>query len=441
VEVVATGLTYPSGVAFDVQGNPFVIEAGFSYGIEPLTPRLLRIGPGGSVTEVARGDPASAPWNGIDHANGHFYVSAAGHKAGGRIVRIDAAGTQTTLVGGLPSFGDHHTNGPVVGPDGAIYFSQGTATNSGVVGKDSADFGWLQEHPEFHDVPARDVVLRGVNYTTPDVRTGGMGEQVLTGAFVPYGTRTQPGQVVPGALLASGTIMRIKPDGSDLQMVAWGLRNPFGVAFTASGQLYATDNGYDERGSRPVFGTGDCLWRVEPGVWYGWPDYTAGLPISQQDYSGPCSPCPEKLLLHDPNPPPKPVAILEVHSASNGLDFSRNPAFGYVGNAFIAQFGDMAGGVGKVMNPVGFKVVRVDVNTGMIEDFAVSRAPRHGPASKICGCGLERPVAVRFDPSGTALYVVDFGVMTTVGDKPQPRPGTGALWKITRVHGPTGGVR
>jgi hypothetical protein len=44
---------------------------------------------------------------------------------------------------------------------------------------------------------------------------------------------------------------------------------------------------------------------------------------------------------------------------------------------------------------------------------------------------MERPVAVRFDPAGTALYVVDFGVMT-IGGSPRPQLGTGVLWRITR---------
>jgi hypothetical protein len=59
-----------------------------------------------------------------------------------------------------------------------------------------------------------------------------------------------------------------------------------------------------------------------------------------------------------------------------------------------------------------FKVVRVDVSSGIIEDFAVNEGSMNGLASRIGGGGLERPVAARFDPSGIALYIVDFGVMT-----------------------------
>ena len=48
------------------------------------------------------------------------------------------------------------------------------------------------------------------------------------------------------------------------------------------------------------------------------------------------------------------------------------------------------------------------------------------------GGGLERPIAVRFSPDGTSLYVVDFGVMTVGERGPQPKPETGVLWRITR---------
>lgn len=129
--------------------------------------------------------------------------------------------------------------------------------------------------------------------------------------------------------------------------------------------------------------------------------------------------------------PPRPAALLGVHSSSNGMDFSRSDLFGYVGEVFIAQFGALASEVGKVLAPVGYKVIRVDVETGVVHDFAVNRDPR-GPASKVGGGGLERPVAVRFDPSGKSLYIVDFGVMTVSEEGPEPRLETGVLWRVTR---------
>ncbi len=429
IEVVATGLDMPTGVAFDDAGGVYVTEAGYSYGELWTTPRLVRVERDGRITQVASG--TGAPWNGLAYANGAFYVAAAGHRDGGRILRIDPAGSTTTLVDSLPSFGDHHTNGPAVGPDGFVYFGQGVATNAGVVGLDNFEFGWLQRHPEFHDIPCRDVTLAGRNYTTANPLTEA-DDRAVTGAYVPFGTSTTPGQVVRGRLPCSGAILRVRASGGPLELVAWGLRNPFGLAFAPDGRLFVSENSFDERGSRGVFGTGDVLYRIEPGAWYGWPDFHAGRSLADTQWFKPRGePAPGHLLASHPAKPPAPVAVLGVHSSSNGFDFSRNAAFGHVGDAFIAQFGDMSPGVGKVLSPVGFKVVRVNVTSGVVEDFAVNPGKTNGPASWLGSAGLERPVAARFDPSGTALYVVDFGVMT-IGDKPQPVPRTGALWRIVR---------
>jgi hypothetical protein len=88
--------------------------------------------------------------------------------------------------------------------------------------------------------------------------------------------------------------------------------------------------------------------------------------------------------------------------------------------------------VGKVLHPVGAKVVRVDVRNGLIEDFALNKGRQGGPASKIGGHGLERPVAARFNPAGDSLYVVDFGVMMQSKKGAHPQQGTGVLWRIVR---------
>jgi glucose/arabinose dehydrogenase len=431
IEVVATGLTFPSGIAFDEQSRPYVVEAGYAYGEVVLVPGILRINADGSTTEIARGD--NPPWNGIEYRDGAFFV-AGGELSPGRILRIGMDGRITVIVDGLPSTGDHHPNGPVFGPDGKLYWGEGTATNSGVVGIDNFDFGWLKRYPQFHDVPCRDVTLAGRNYTTSNPLTEAPDDRATTGAFVPFGTPTSAGQVVRGQLPCNGAILRVSPTGGAPELVAWGLRNPFGLAWSPDGALYVTENQYDDRGSRPVFGAGDLLWRIQPGSWYGWPDYFGSRPLTREDwFRPPGGPSPGFVLQSHPNTPPPPVVQFGVHAAATGIDFSRSAAFGYPGEAFVAEFGDMAPAVGKTLNPVGFKVVRVDVANGTIQDFAVNRGGTNGPASLLEHGGLERPVAVRFSPDGQALYVVDFGVMTMEEKRPVPHPGTGVVWRITRT--------
>jgi glucose/arabinose dehydrogenase len=282
-------------------------------------------------------------------------------------------------------------------------------------------------------VPCEDVTLTGRNFATADV-VGGAG-RVRTGAFVPFGTPTTAGQVVRGQVPCSGAVLRLRPEaGGRPELVAWGFRNPFGLAFAPDGRLFVTDNSYDDRGSRPVHGAGDLLWAVQAGVWHGWPDFHGDVPLDRGDHHDPpWDPRPPRLLVRHPNAPPTPIAVLPVHASANGLDFSRAAAFGHAGQAFIALFGDQAPVVGKTWAPVGFKVVRVDLGTGTAHDFAVNRGRRNGPASWLRRGGLERPIAVRFDPAGTALYVVDFGVMTMTRKGSQPRQETGALWRITRT--------
>src|SRR3954469_16580717 len=424
IEMVSRALTFPTGVTFDQEGRAYVVESGYAYGEVWTKPRLLRIVPDGAAVEIAAG-ARNGPWTGVTYHEGNFYVAEGGELEGGRILKITMQGAVSVLISNLPSFGDHHTDGPVFGNDGWLYFGQGTASNSGLVGEDNSKFGWLKRKPDFHDIPGQDITLTGYNKKTRNFLGEG---KVSTGAFLPFGTPSTPGQVIKGQVPCSGAILRIRPEGGAPELVAWGLRNPFGLAFAPSGQLFATDNGYDERGSRPVWGAPDVLWSIQKGNWYGWPDFSAGMPLTDKRFKNSSG----FVMAQHPGTPPRPAALFGVHSSADGFDFSRNASFGHVGEAFVALFGDQAPTVGKVLDPVGAKVVRVNVENGVIEEFAVNKGRKNGPASRIGGGGLERPVAARFNPAGDALYVVDFGVMLQSKKGSQPQRGTGVLWRITR---------
>src|SRR5690349_12665889 len=94
IEVVATGLTFPTGVTFDDAGRIYVIEAGYSYGEVFTTPKLLRVEPGGRTSEVAAGK--NGPWTGIAWAGGAFIIAEGGELEGGRIIRMTPDGKSTT---------------------------------------------------------------------------------------------------------------------------------------------------------------------------------------------------------------------------------------------------------------------------------------------------------------------------------------------------------
>lgn len=207
---VITDLTFPTACDFDDQGRLYVIEAGYSYGEVWTAPRLIRIDGDNSKTVIATGDK-NGPWTGLVYHDGNFYVAEGGQLNGGKILRIGMDGKITALVSDLPAFGDHHTNGPAIKGD-YIYFGQGAATNSGVVGPDNAKFGWLKRKPDFHDIPCQDIELAGHNFESAD--TAATNRKVVTGAYSAFGTTTRPGQVIKGKVPCTGAIMRIPLQGA-----------------------------------------------------------------------------------------------------------------------------------------------------------------------------------------------------------------------------------
>jgi glucose/arabinose dehydrogenase len=126
-----------------------------------------------------------------------------------------------------------------------------------------------------------------------------------------------------------------------------------------------------------------------------------------------------------------------MHSGPNGVDFCRDPAFGFHGDAFVALFGDLTPVTARLPAPAGFKVVRVDMRAGEVVDFAVNKI--NGPASRLPHAGMERPSHCQFGPDG-ALYIVDFGEVSIAPEKGGIRvwEGTGSLWRIRRTEEPVG---
>lgn len=190
------------------------------------------------------------------------------------------------------------------------------------------------------------------------------------------------GVVGKGSIPASGSIARSNPDGSDLERIAWGLRNPFRLKFDHQDRLFCINDG-------------DEFQFIMPGIWYGWPDFGAGLPITHPTFK------PERM----PGPP-KPFVSFPNDATIMGFDF-------YLGDAYVADFG-------------ATKVSKITMNTGQLSDFASNKTGLPATATK--GGGLERPVDIIFDPSGT-MYLVDFGI-SSPGKAGKFIPGTGVIWKI-----------
>jgi glucose/arabinose dehydrogenase len=431
VEAVVTDLIYPSSIEIDEQGGLYVAEAGHVYGDVSAPARILHVAPNGAITVVA--EQLNPPVNDLLWHQGKLYIS---HK--GKISVLEG-GAVKDLVTGLPSLGDHQNNQIVPGPDGKLYFGQGTATNSGVVGIDNFLFLWLPAHPDFHDIPARDLKLRGEEWTTINPMILGRSDEtkvVGTAAFSPFGTGDPEENIVRGQVKANGTILRMNPDGSELEVYAWGLRNPFGVTWGADGKLYAADNGYDERGSRPIANAPDVVWQIQRDAWYGFPDFVAGVPVSDRRFKPKHGLQPEFILEEHP-PVEKPFLTRPVHAAVTKMDCSTNDAFGFEGQIFMAEFGDATPVTGQIVEPTGHQVVRIDPKTGQVEPFLTTKRSAWGPKGMehVMTPGLKRPMDVRFSPDGSTLYVVDLGafaVLPLAVPLVQPFEGTGVIWRVVR---------
>jgi glucose/arabinose dehydrogenase len=255
----------------------------------------------------------------------------------------------------------------------------------------------------------------------------------------------EPGEVIKGQLKCSTGVWRAQPDGSGLELLAWGIRNPYGMAFDEIGDLYVADNDFEEVGDRAIANDPDRVWRIRTArqphgsvaapEWFGFPDVCAdGLPVWHETHL-PTKGRPAQPLIQDPPPWAGPAAYLEKpHSCLTKMDFCRSEAFGpdCRGRLFLSEWGTAA----PMNSPHpedldhGFKVVCVDVAAGTATDFV--RNARPGPASAQGSAGIERPVDCKFHPDGRSLYVLDFGVAHIDEQKWLSYGHTGVLWRIRR---------
>jgi glucose/arabinose dehydrogenase len=196
----------------------------------------------------------------------------------------------------------------------------------------------------------------------------------------------------------------------------------------------------DNRSQRQIVGDFDDLCLIEDGRWYGWPDFASGIRLDDPRWSdGGQGREPVPAEFPD-SEPPVPVVSFPPHAAANGIASSPGGEFGFDGQAFVAVFGDLAPiTTPRLATPVGFKIVRVDLEQRSIVDFAVNRIQE--PASKLPHEGFERPSHCAFGPDG-ALYVTDFGEIDIAPEKAgiRVKAGSGSLWRIRREVSEAAGI-
>ncbi len=179
LEQVAGGFSFPTSLIFDGAGRAYVAEAGLPFGGARPGGRIWRLEADGTRSLLIEG--LRPPVNGLAYHEGSLYVSQGGHP--GRISRLNLDGRQTTILDNLPGPGNYHTNMVAFGPDGKLYFSQGAMTNTGIVGLDAYELGWLGRLPHAHDIPGYDIVLTGFNVETENPLSEEPGARARTGAF------------------------------------------------------------------------------------------------------------------------------------------------------------------------------------------------------------------------------------------------------------------
>lgn len=398
LEIVFDDLSFPTSLAIDKDGSCYVAESGLAFAGAPLGGRIWRLATGSSRKLLIQ--DLRSPVNGVVLHNGWLYVSEGGNP--GRITRYDRSGSsRQVILDNLPGHGNYHTNmvafGPPGSPEAKLYFSQGALTNTGIIGLDAYELGWLRRLPHNYDLPGYDIELSGVNVETPDPLSDVEGATTQTGAFAPFGQRTEPGQRIAAQLPCTASVMRCNEDGSDLELVAWGLRNAYGLGFLPDGRLLATDQGADDRGSRPVGNVPDMLFEVRKGAWYGWPDFIGDTPITHPRYQPEGGPSPTFVLAnHNELPAPaKPLLCLPSHTSAAKFAVVPADAPIWAGHLFVALFGDEVPLTAPSGPRVGRSVVRVDPSDWSLHPFVQE--------------GLSRPIDVRFHAAENALYILDFG--------------------------------
>jgi len=461
---VATGLNFPTAITFH-GSSIFVAEAGI---ITP--PAVKQVDNKGNITTVLTASmlPAGvlvSPVTGITFAEGwiwlvHRQTATSNDVPVGAISKFmphDPAGTFQTVLSGLPFFGDHPGSSIVFGGNGRAYLMTGLPTNSGVVGPDN---GWAVSTPALHDFPPVDIELSGFGYqTAPTSKPFPLDPTAtkITEPFMPFGggivapntvvhavTPANPGKGIITA--GGGSVYSFDPHAqnaaSTLRLEGWGFRNDYGLGFDPFNPnlLFVSNNGADDRGSRPIENDWDDMFiiRIGQGVpFFGWPDYfhdpvtRQPRPVTDPFFCPPSPPygvCPQFAFSDSfrAGLTVQPAfAELENHSSANLFDFSPNSDFGFMGDIFIAETGSIPPGTGAT-SLIGYKVARIDRNTGSVTDFIAHTS--NDTATIFDPAGFNKPIDVKFQ--GVSMFIADFGVFA-----PAPlTPGSGKIWMVSKAH-------
>ncbi len=195
-------------------------------------------------------------------------------------------------------------------------------------------------------------------------------------------------------------VLAFNPDGSQMQVYAYGIRNCVGLEVNPkTGELWCSVNERDGLGDDLV---PDYITHVQEGGFYGWPWWYMG---GHQDprLKGKHPELKDKVITPD--------VILNPHNASLGITFYDGKQFPaeYQGDLFASEHGSWNRAV-----RVGYELIRVPLHqtghaTGEYQDFMTGFVVDN---EHVWG----RPVGVAVAPDGTLLVTDD---------------GSNSIWRIS----------
>ena len=200
-------------------------------------------------------------------------------------------------------------------------------------------------------------------------------------------------------------ILQFNPDGSDMRVYAYGIRNAGGglAINPITNELWASVNERDGLGDNLV---PDYITHVQDGGFYGWPWWYIG---AHQDprHSGKHPELKDKTIVPD--------VLLQPHNASLEMAFYEGSQFPaeYRGDIFASQHGSWNRAVRS-----GYEVIRVPMHqtgkaSGEYEDFITGFVVDNG---HVWG----RPVGITVAPDGSLLVTDD---------------GSNSIWRVSYTGG------
>ena len=245
------------------------------------------------------------------------------------------------------------------------------------------------------DHPERILDLPNAGHTSRDIQVEPGGHKIL----ISVGSFSNAGDADESLETNRASILECNPDGSDLKIYAYGIRNPSFMAFDpTTNNLWMTVNERDGLGDNLV---PDYITHVERDGFYGWPWWYMG---GHQE---------PRLANKHPELKDKvitPDVLLQPHNASVGIAFYDGKQFpaAFSGDIFAAEHGSWNKSV-----RAGYEVIRIPLHqtgkaTGEYEDFltgfVIDNKRVWGRPAGIA-IGLDGSLFVTDDAAGTVWRV------------------------------------